>query len=172
MKPWRLHSNVLFVLLLNMVHYPKDRGPASSLNWDQLHRVQRSALFCDAVVRRVTSSLRISNLKLHEMETVVVRSCNKKKMHWNLGGLPLSVDAMYFSSFARDLFSSRSLLSKEQWSMSLVLWGISVCGKPRNLIDKRKTVVVFEGAVSPIIPSAPKYSSRHFIFHWKYVCFE
>ena len=29
-----------------------------------------------------------------------------------------------------------------------------------------------KGAVSPIIPSAPKCSSCHFIFHRKYVCFE
>ena len=27
-------------------------------------------------------------------------------------------------------------------------------------------------AVLPIIPRAPKSSSRHFIFHWKCVCFE
>ena len=29
-----------------------------------------------------------------------------------------------------------------------------------------------KGAVSPIIPSVPKCSSRHFIFHRKYECFE
>ena len=29
-----------------------------------------------------------------------------------------------------------------------------------------------KGAVTPIIPSAPKCSSRHFIFHQKCVCFE
>ena len=33
-------------------------------------------------------------------------------------------------------------------------------------------IVLFQGAVSPIIPSAPKCSSRHFNFHRKCVCFE
>ena len=30
----------------------------------------------------------------------------------------------------------------------------------------------FKRAVSPIIPSTPKCSSRHFTFHRKYICFE
>ena len=42
----------------------------------------------------------------------------------------------------------------------------------RNLQWATFREVFLKGAVSSIIPSAPKRSSRHFIFHRKYVCFE
>ena len=41
-----------------------------------------------------------------------------------------------------------------------------------NEVGKSDHVEVFKGVVSPIIPSAPKCFSRHFIFHRKYVFLE
>ena len=74
---------------------------------------------------------------------------------------------------------SSPLLNKKKQKRN---WEIEVpCVQPGYTvaIDTESTPIVtcnsnlnFKGAVSPIVPSVPKCSSRHFSFHRKYVCFE
>ena len=57
-------------------------------------------------------------------------------------------------------------LSMEDKMAAAVLGALRIMGEAARLS------VFIKGAVSSIIPSTPKCSSRHFIFHRKGVCFE
>ena len=77
---------------------------------------------------------------------------------------------IHFWTCHEDLVSGKPLWSRWTWG-KVAQTPCESSGEPVWDTNQLEVILV-KGAVSPIVPSAPKCSSRHFIFHRKYVCFE
>ena len=59
-----------------------------------------------------------------------------------------------------------------EWQLSLTDTKVNPNALILGNVARTRLSFILKGAVSPIIPSAPKCCSCHFIFHRKCVCFE
>ena len=70
------------------------------------------------------------------------------------------------------LINSSVVLEKSKTNLKMLSY-IEVANKELNIeIHTYSEGSDLKGAALPIIPSAPKCSSRYFTFHRKYVCYE
>ena len=84
------------------------------------------------------------------------------------GDMPLKiveVSVLMFSYFQECEECSMGIYQLDVSRLTLTLFLL----KPANVL---KEALSIKGVVSPIVPSVPKCSSRHFTFYRKYVCFE
>ena len=98
------------------------------------------------------------------MSSVVNKCTDKVKMHV----------ICFFTTNLNQQASERERASVDgshQPASVLLLITAGSQSKTRTVAFCCKTVLFANVTVSPIVPSAPKCSSRHFTFHRKYVCF-